>query len=161
MKWSSILPLSLALVFAMACNSEPSGRPTQPKPFNGIPGVIEVFEPDYNEEICVHATGVKSKVIVEGKARGWWYWEATFPVTVRDEHGQPLGEFYATAKTDWMTEEFVEFQGVIEFREPQSTQGSIEFHRSDPSGGLEGGQLNRPKSYKMPVRFKRACTPLP
>lgn len=125
-------------------------KSTAPKPdpnFNGIPGVIEVFSPRRNQFVCNDGS-----ITVTGKARGWWYFEATFPVTVRDVHGQPIGQHYAEAQSDWMTDEFVEFKGVIPFREAQGLSGTIVFHKDNPSGLPEND-----RSYEMPVRFDNNC----
>lgn len=139
--------LGLVMVAGLvACERKPT-PPTTPPPFNGIPGVIEITNLKRNQVICADG-----QVTIEGQARGWWYFEATFPVDMLDVHGQPIGQHYAEAQSDWMTNDFVPFKIVLKFREPQGLNGSIVFHRSDPSGGFEGN--GRPRKYVMPVRFQ-------
>lgn len=44
-----------------------------------------------------------------GAARGNWYFEASFPVSVVDKNGKVLVEKPAQALSDWMTTDFVQF----------------------------------------------------
>ena len=48
-----------------------------------------------------------------GKARGTWYFEASFPYVLLDKDGNVLAEGHADALSDWMTEEFVPFKADI------------------------------------------------
>lgn len=85
------------------------------------------------------ATGetVKSPLVVTGEARGMWYFEATFPIVVTDWDGRIIGEGYAEAQSDWMTEDFVPFRGTIEYdadAAAASSRGTVIFQRSNPSG---------------------------
>ena len=56
-------------------------------------------------------TGKEFSVI--GKARGNWFFEASFPVTVFDKDGNVLVETYASAEGEWMTTHFVPFKAEI------------------------------------------------
>ncbi|MGB0757839.1 MAG: Gmad2 immunoglobulin-like domain-containing protein [Patescibacteria group bacterium] len=58
---------------------------------------------------------IQSPVTIEGTARGYWFFEATFPVILKDENGNILVESYATAQGEWMTEDFVPFVATLEF----------------------------------------------
>jgi immunoglobulin-like protein involved in spore germination len=114
--------------------------------FNGIPGLIEVFTPKKNAVVCADG-----QVTVTGRARGYWYFEASFPLEIRDVQGQPIGTSHAEAQDNWQTTNWVPFKGVIKFREPQGLNGSIVFHNDNPSGLPEND-----KEYVMPVRFQLA-----
>lgn len=46
---------------------------------------------------------------VAGEARGTWYFEASFPVQVRDPDNNVVGQGIAQAGADWTTTEFVPF----------------------------------------------------
>ena len=61
---------------------------------------------------------IESPLIVTGEARGYWFFEASFPVTLVDWDGLIIAEGYATAEGDWMTEEFVPFTATLEFEVP-------------------------------------------
>jgi hypothetical protein len=71
---------------------------------------------------------------IKGKARGTWYFEASFPVEVLDKNGNRLAAKPAQAQGDWMTQEFVPFS--VELTVPQSYIGpaTIVLHKDNPSG---------------------------
>src|SRR6185503_7556549 len=50
---------------------------------------------------------VKSPLTITGKARGYWYFEASFPARLLDGNGKEIAIKPAQAQGDWMTEEFV------------------------------------------------------
>jgi len=72
---------------------------------------------------------------VVGKARGNWYFEASFPVEVLDSRGAVIAQAPAQAQGEWMTTEYVPFYLKISF--PQQTSdssGSIVLKKDNPSG---------------------------
>ena len=86
---------------------------------------------------------ISSPLVVRGEARGTWYFEASFPITLVDWDGRIIAESFATAQDEWMTEEFVPFEGEIEFENPSfpgaddghfSRRGTIIFQKDNPSG---------------------------
>ena len=80
---------------------------------------------------------IKSPLTITGSARGSWYFEATFPVLILDEQGNVLAEHYAQAKSDWMTNDFVPFEAVLNFKTPTTEKGIIVLKKSNPSGLIE------------------------
>ena len=50
---------------------------------------------------------------VTGSAPGTWYFEASFPIEVRDPSGLMAGTGHATALSDWMTTAQVPFKADI------------------------------------------------
>lgn len=54
------------------------------------------------------------KFSVTGKARGVWFFEASFPIELLDKDGKVLDASFAQAQSEWMTEDFVPFKGEIE-----------------------------------------------
>ena len=79
--------------------------------------------------------------MVFGKARGNWYFEATFPITVLDKDGKTLAETFATAQGDpatgevnWMTEEFVNFKGEVKVPESYIGPATLILKKDNPSG---------------------------
>lgn len=50
---------------------------------------------------------------VTGKAPGPWYFEASFPIEVRDANGTVVGQGIATALSDWMTVDDVNFEADV------------------------------------------------
>lgn len=82
---------------------------------------------------------ITNPLIVEGEARGSWFFEASFPLVLTDWDGRIIAQGYATALDEWMTEEFVPFRGVLEFEEPEfigefSNRGSFILMKDNPSG---------------------------
>ena len=94
-------------------------------------------------------TVIKSPVYLKGEAKGLWYFEASFPVSVIDANGQVLGGSIATAKGDWMTTSFVPFESTITFKNSSTPTGYIIFTKDNPSGLPEHDD-----EEKMPVKFQ-------
>jgi len=92
---------------------------------------------------------VGSPLHIEGVARGSWYFEATFPVTLLDGEGKVLAETYATALGDWMTTEFVPFSATIPFSADGARDGTLVLSRSNPSGLEQNAQ-----ELRVPLRFR-------
>lgn len=92
---------------------------------------------------------VKSPLLVQGLARGYWFFEASFPVKVYDATGNLLGIGIAQAQSDWMTEEFVPFQVIVEFETPATKEGTLVLEKDNPSGLLEHAD-----ELSVPIRFE-------
>ena len=80
-------------------------------------------------------TGKEFTII--GKARGTWFFEASFPIELIDENGQSLFVTHADAESDWMTQDFVSFKAVI--KTPKSYIGAavLILKKDNPSGIAE------------------------
>ena len=94
---------------------------------------------------------ITSPVAVSGEARGSWYFEGSFPVTVVAADGTLLGEGIATAQGEWMSEKFVPFTGTITFTAPVGDvkSGTIVFQKDNPSGLPENNN-----SVSVPIQFQ-------
>lgn len=79
---------------------------------------------------------VSSPMVATGQARGNWFFEASFPISILDAEGEVIGTGYAEAQGEWMTTEFVPFQSIaIEFEEQeQGAEGTVVLHKDNPSG---------------------------
>jgi len=77
---------------------------------------------------------VSSPLTVRGEARGYWFFEASFPVELLNEDNNVIAQGIATAKNDWMTEDFVPFEAVLEFKKPSTKQGTLVLKKDNPSG---------------------------
>ena len=79
---------------------------------------------------------VASPLIVKGKARGSWYFEGSFPITLTDWDGKIIAEGYATAQGEWMTTEYVPFTASIKYELPADTpyrRGFLILRKDNPS----------------------------
>ena len=78
---------------------------------------------------------VSSPVIVAGKARGPWFFEATFPVLLLDRDGRTLAAAPARAQGEWTTPDWVPFRDTLEVRAPDAA-GPVRLvlDRANPSG---------------------------
>jgi hypothetical protein len=94
-------------------------------------------------------TGISSPVTIAGEARGNWFFEATFPIVIEDANGLAIGQGFAEAQGDWMTNLMVPFAATVFFTLPLGVeQGNIVFKRDNPSG-LPANE----ESVKIPIRF--------
>jgi len=104
--------------------------------------LIMIYSPRPNAKIA-------SPLIISGKARGNWFFEASFPVKLVDENGNELANGIATAQSDWMTEDFVEFLATLEFTTPPTTAGTLILQKDNPSGLSEhNNQLIVPVEFE-------------
>jgi hypothetical protein len=91
---------------------------------------------------------IKSPVTIQGEARGYWFFEASFPVRIIDSDNKELGRGVAQAKSDWMTENFVPFEVTIQFSAPMTKKGTLILEKDNPSGLQENAD-----QLIIPVNF--------
>ncbi len=80
---------------------------------------------------------IQSPLLIKGRARGMWFFEANFPVILVNWDGLIIAEGFATAKGDWMTEEFVPFEANLYFtidKDIYSNRGALILKKDNPSG---------------------------
>ena len=113
---------------------EKENKGIQEEQFNKTFDLIHVAIPKENQVIT-------SPFIVKGEARGTWYFEASFPLVLVDWDGRIIAQSHAQAQSEWMTEDFVPFEGKIEFAKPYSEgapdfmkRGTLIFQKDNPSG---------------------------
>jgi hypothetical protein len=95
-------------------------------------------------------TSISSPFTIKGKARGTWFFEGDFPIILEDGQGKNIAVSYATAKGEWMTTDFVEFTGTLEFNRAFSGQrGTLILKKDNPTGNAEFDN-----SLEIPVNFK-------
>ncbi|HRH22809.1 MAG TPA: Gmad2 immunoglobulin-like domain-containing protein [Candidatus Paceibacterota bacterium] len=99
---------------------------------------------------------VTSPLVIKGEARGFWFFEASFPISLVDEDGNVLASHYATAEGDWMTEEYVPFLSSLSFSVSKETRGFVVLKKDNPSGDSE-----RDAEVRLPVVFSPKKTTSP
>ncbi len=72
--------------------------------------------------------------VVMGKARGTWYFEASFPVNVLDKDGNVLWQGPAQAQSSWMTEDFVPFKVSVSVPQSYIGPATLVLKKDNPSG---------------------------
>jgi hypothetical protein len=77
---------------------------------------------------------IASPLTVVGEARGPWYFEASFPVELKDGNGITIATAIADAQSDWMTTAWVPFSVTLTFSTPSTATGSLILHKDNPSG---------------------------
>ena len=71
---------------------------------------------------------------VTGKARGQWYFEASFPIYLLDKGGNVIATGIAQAQGEWMTEEFVSFKATIKAPDSYTGLATLVLKKDNPSG---------------------------
>lgn len=75
---------------------------------------------------------VSNKLKIKGEAKGTYFFEANFPLDLVLENGEIVSH-YATAKSDWMTENFVPFEAEIDLSQIEPQKAELKFKRANPS----------------------------
>lgn len=70
---------------------------------------------------------------VTGEAPGNWYFEASFPIQIRDADNNKVAQGIAQAQSDWMTVEQVPFKADITI-DTYSGPATLVLMRDNPSG---------------------------
>ncbi len=104
--------------------------------------LIRVSNPRPNQTI-------ESPLLISGEARGFWFFEADFPIKLFDDSGFLLGVTPARALDEWMTEDFVEFSATLSFTVPSTPGGKLVLEKDNPSGLPEHAD-----ELVIPVYFK-------
>lgn len=109
----------------------------------------EHSEPEVIVDQPEYGVLVTSPLHVSGKARGFWFFEANIPVTLKDQDGKILAQKGFMATDNWMTEDYVPFEGDLTFETPETDYGVLIINKDNPSGDPD-----KDASYAVPVRFK-------
>lgn len=100
-------------------------------------------------------SAISSPLKITGRARGSWFFEAVAPVKLVTEDGEILGKSHIEAKENWMTTDFVPFEGSLSFElsknePPKNTakekRGYLLINRANASGKEEHAE-----SLRIPV----------
>ena len=91
---------------------------------------------------------ISSPLSIEGEARGNWYFEASFPISLVDASGTVVASGAGKAQGDWMTTAYVPFTSTLTWAAGKATSGILILKRDNPSGLKENDA-----SVSIPVRF--------
>ena len=78
---------------------------------------------------------VSSPLTITGEARGQWFFEGSFPITLTNWDGLIIAEGFATSPESWMTTEYIPFSATLDFPEQESgSRGFLILRKDNPSG---------------------------
>lgn len=92
---------------------------------------------------------LNGQVTITGKARGTWYFEASFPVILLDANGNQILALPVQADGEWMTTDWVPFHTEITIPQDIGVTGTLVLKKDNPSGLPE-----HEAEIRIPVRFK-------
>lgn len=146
MKKSKLVLLNLAIILiAVSALVLVASKMASNKLIQSLPSPILSLGPDLSGLIRLEKPGpsqlIASPLLVAGEARGYWFFEASFPVRIYDANGVELGVVPAQAQKDpvtgeinWMTTDFVPFQATLYFKKPVTATGTLILEKDNPSG---------------------------
>jgi len=70
---------------------------------------------------------ITSPLVISGKAKGNWFFEATFPMKLVDGSGAIVAQGPVQAQGDWQTTDFVNFTASLPFTPPATATGTLIF----------------------------------
>ena len=76
---------------------------------------------------------VSKEFSIAGKARGQWFFEASFPIEVLDKNGGVIGSAVANAQSEWTTTDFVPFKADIAIPDSYSGIVTVVLKKDNPS----------------------------
>jgi hypothetical protein len=93
---------------------------------------------------------ISSPLKIKGQARGAWFFEGDSPLFLLNEKGEQIAASYASAQGEWMTEDFVGFEGTIIFNSVLSgRRGTLVLQKDNPTGLVQYDD-----ALKIPVYFQ-------
>lgn len=134
MKKVLILTVVLGLLFAGCRGITPPTEDSKNEPTQGSEPSQET-EPTENVILTDFESGdtIKCPFVLEGKARGNWFFEATLSVRLEDELGNVFVQKAVMTEEDWMTEDFVSFKEELYFQ-TEAQSGQLIIVKANPSG---------------------------
>lgn len=142
MKMYAFASAMLLLLGAGCASSQPAPQsPVTEQPAPTVMSEDPVYGPSYKANVIVVdkiriGDKVASPLVITGKARGNWYFEASFPVELVDANNKLIANGIAQAQGDWMTTNFVPFKTTLTFQAPglYDMNATLIFRKDNPSG---------------------------
>jgi hypothetical protein len=130
-----VIAVGILFIFLPKESTSPTDLPTGVVVTDPHANLIVVDTPAYIYGSNTPANA-QTPIIIQGRARGTWYFEASFPIELRDSNGAVLGTAIAQAQSDWMTTEFVPFSATLTPNSPilSGTQATLVLKKDNPSG---------------------------
>lgn len=123
-------------------DSNQRGAATSSRMYRALPNVVVVTSPTPGAE-------VSDPLVVTGRARGYWFLEATFPILLIDDSGYTVAEGVAHATSDWHTTDMVPFEAKVDINSKAHVKsGIIKLEKDNPSG-------SNADYVEIPITFKK------
>jgi hypothetical protein len=117
------------------------GNPSTPAPTTpcGTPVPQNITYTNATNDLIVVDLPLPDTIIgkefsVSGKARGNWYFEASFPIQIIDKDRKVLATGVAQAQSDWMTTDFVPFKADLKITNSYIGPATLILKKDNPSG---------------------------
>ncbi len=125
------------------------------KTTDSTPGSIVIINTNPKSDLIIvdaplSEEAVTSPFVISGKARGNWFFEASFPIELQDTEGNVLKTVVAQAQGDWMTTEFVPFEASLSFSKPRAPMSAVLVFKKDNPSGLP----EHDNSIEVPVTIQ-------
>ncbi len=142
----AIITIALAgvLLFFPELTSAPKNEDI---PIKATPTSVVTFDNLSNNDHVI------PKQVITGTVPGFWFFEGSFPVTLRDINGNTITTITATTTEDWMVTTNVHFTVTLPDAFSYNGVGNILFKKDDPSDG-EAPFNPDTDQYVVPVIFE-------
>lgn len=121
------LPTPQSAVNATSTPITPGEKIEQPTTNQPLSKRVTVTSPKANST-------VGTTFVVAGSAPGNWFFEASFPIQIRDKDGNVIARTFASAQGDWMTTELVTYTSTIHLDSSYKGPATLILLRDNPSG---------------------------
>ncbi|OGL88661.1 hypothetical protein A3I42_01635 [Candidatus Uhrbacteria bacterium RIFCSPLOWO2_02_FULL_49_11] len=135
------------IVVRVITNGDGVNLAPAPQPVQEVP--VEEAKVRVSEPLPHKLVGSPLEII--GEARGYWFFEASFPIRLLDQNDKVIASGIAQAQGDWMTEAYVPFRAELDFTLPAGTdplQGTLVLVKDNPSGLPEHDD-----EFRVPVQI--------
>ncbi len=150
----ALVLLTILLLFSTLIYTNRIQTPTAPKKTTEIP-LLQPSQPQTQKtpDIIVDTPKpndlVTNPLLIKGKAKGTWYFEGEFPVYLYFGDSGGFVNMSAFALGEWMTEDYVDFEVILNFPTPKEATGTVVLKKNNPSDLEENND-----SLSIPVRFR-------
>ena len=132
----AFVALGLSGILLLRSRHKPAAKPVAPVATSTAPvaGALRTEDIVVTSPIAGQAVG--TPISLAGQARGDWFFEAVAPVRLVDSLGKTLAEGQIHSLSDWMTTDFVPFEGSLDWSATTTatTTGYLIFQNDNPSG---------------------------
>lgn len=129
----NIILIILSCFIITACSIENNRSEIKDSNITNNDNITKVVDEDKKINATIERVG-ENKLIINWKASGAWFFEASFPIILKDENQNIIAKNIATASWNWMTSDYVEFSSELEYTNPKSKYWYLIFQNDNPSG---------------------------